>query len=76
MVKLIFKDNGLGIPPQAHQKIFGIFERVNNDYEGTGIGLSIVKKGIERMGGAVGLESEPGQGSAFWLELKRSNANA
>jgi PAS domain S-box-containing protein len=70
-VRVFFKDNGLGIPARAHQKIFGIFERVNNDYEGTGIGLSIVKKGVERMGGAVGLESEPGKGSTFWLELKR-----
>jgi signal transduction histidine kinase len=70
-MRLFFKDNGLGIPPAAHQKIFGIFERVSNNYEGTGIGLSIVKKGIERMGGSVGLESEPGKGSTFWLELQR-----
>jgi PAS domain S-box-containing protein len=70
-VRLFFKDNGLGIPAKAHEKIFGIFERVSDDYEGTGIGLSIVKKGIERMGGTVGLESELGKGSTFWLELNR-----
>ena len=39
-------------------------------YEGTGIGLTIVKKAIEKMGGSVGLESQPGQGSTFWLELR------
>jgi signal transduction histidine kinase len=52
-----------------------MFERVSNDYEGTGIGLSIVKKGIERMGGSVGLESELGKGSTFWLELNRPASN-
>jgi PAS domain S-box-containing protein len=74
-VRLFFKDNGLGIPPEAHQRIFGIFERVTNDYEGTGIGLSIVKKGVERMGGSVGLESEVGNGTTFWLELNRPKLN-
>ena len=68
-VRYYFKDNGLGIEKEMHEKIFGIFQRVNKSYEGTGIGLSIVKKGMERLGGAVGVESEPGQGSTFWLEL-------
>jgi len=72
MSRLFFKDNGPGIPAQAHKRIFGIFERVSNAGEGTGIGLSIVKKGVERMGGTVGLESEPGKGSIFWLDLKLS----
>ncbi len=69
--KLFFKDNGLGIPAEAHQRIFGIFERISNDYEGTGIGLSIVKKGVDLLGGSVGLESEPGKGTTFWLQLNR-----
>jgi PAS domain S-box-containing protein len=73
VVRLLFKDNGLGIPKESHDTIFGIFQRVSNRYQGTGIGLSIVKKGAERMGGAVGLESEPGRGSTFWLELKRAD---
>jgi PAS domain S-box-containing protein len=68
-LKLFFRDNGLGIPVEAHQKIFGIFERISNDYEGTGIGLCIVKKAVDLMRGTVGLESAPGQGSTFWLEL-------
>jgi PAS domain S-box-containing protein len=70
--QVFFKDNGLGIEKDAHQTIFGIFQRVNKSYEGTGIGLSIVKKGMERMGGRVGLESEPGKGSTFWLELVKA----
>jgi len=75
-VRLFFKDNGLGIPPGSHEKIFGIFERMSNDYEGTGIGLSIVKKGMDLMRGTVGLESKPGKGSTFWLELNRPKAGA
>ncbi len=68
-----FKDNGLGIEKEAHETIFGIFQRVSKSYEGTGIGLSIVKKGAERMGGAVGLESALGKGSTFWLDLVTTN---
>ena len=70
--RLFFKDNGIGIEPAGQGKIFGIFERLSNQYEGTGIGLAIVKKGVERMGGTVGLESAPGRGSTFWLELERA----
>jgi PAS domain S-box-containing protein len=71
-IRLLFADNGVGIEDSAHQKIFEIFQRVSKRYEGTGIGLSIVKKGIERMGGSVGLKSKPGKGSVFWLELIRA----
>ena len=72
-VVLLFQDNGIGIPGDAHEKIFQIFQRLENSYEGTGIGLAIVKKAAERLGGAVGLESAPGQGSTFWLELARAD---
>ena len=66
--RLFFKDNGLGIDKEAHETIFGIFQRVNKNYEGTGIGLSIVKKGVERMGGAVGLESALGKAAlSGWI---------
>jgi PAS domain S-box-containing protein len=71
MWRIFFKDNGLGIEKDAHETIFGIFQRVSKSYEGTGIGLSIVKKGAEKMGGRVGLESELGQGSIFWLDLRK-----
>jgi len=69
--KLFFKDNGIGIAPEYHQRIFRVFERLHGveTYPGTGIGLAIVRKGMERMNGTVGLNSEPDQGSTFWLEL-------
>jgi len=51
-----------------------MFQRLNapEQYEGTGIGLTIAKKAVERMGGKVGVESEPGKGSRFWIELKEA----
>lgn len=71
-VRIHFRDNGLGINRDAHELIFGMFQRLDKSYEGTGIGLAIVKKGVERMGGRVRLESEPGRGSTFTLELRRA----
>ncbi|HTD86351.1 MAG TPA: PAS domain S-box protein, partial [Candidatus Binatia bacterium] len=71
--RLFIKDNGIGIEPNLQEKIFGIFERASTQYEGTGIGLAIVKKGMERIGGRVSLQSEPGRGSTFWLELPLAN---
>jgi PAS domain S-box-containing protein len=68
-VRLAVLDNGIGIPPEARGKIFGIFERLHNGYEGTGIGLAVVRRAMERMGGSVDFCSEPGKGSRFCLEL-------
>jgi signal transduction histidine kinase len=70
-VRLTVADNGIGIAAEHQSRVFGIFERLNRmeEYPGTGIGLSIVNKGVERMGGRVGVESAPGQGSRFWIEL-------
>jgi signal transduction histidine kinase len=64
-------DNGIGIDPAHHERIFQVFERLHGleMYPGTGIGLAIVKRGIERMGGRVGLESELGKGAKFWFEV-------
>lgn len=75
-VRLWVEDNGIGIPAEHQQRIFGVFERLHTgeDYPGTGIGLAIVAKGIRRMGGAVGVESVPGQGSRFWVELPEAPA--
>ncbi|MCD6051772.1 MAG: putative two-component sensor histidine kinase protein [Verrucomicrobia bacterium] len=72
-VKLWFEDNGIGIPQESQQRIFGLFERLHaqTDYPGTGIGLTIVRKAVERMGGKIGVESEPDHGSRFWLQLKK-----
>jgi signal transduction histidine kinase len=60
-------DNGPGIAPEYHDKIWGIFQTLapRDEVEGTGIGLSIVKKAVERRGGSVRLESEPGRGATF-----------
>jgi len=71
-VRVWFEDDGIGIAPEDQRRIFGIFERVysNREYEGTGIGLAIVAKAVERMGGQVGVESAIGQGSRFWLDLQ------
>ncbi len=71
-VRLLVRDNGIGIAPEYRERVFNVFERVHADsrYPGTGIGLAIVRRGIERMGGAVGFDSTIGKGSTFWLELK------
>jgi two-component system sensor histidine kinase/response regulator len=72
-VRIWIEDNGIGIDPEYHERIFRVFERLNPDsgYPGTGIGLAIVRRAMERMGGKVGVESAPGQGSRFWIELPR-----
>src|SRR5206468_1028463 len=66
-VRLWFEDHGIGIPPQYQERIFGMFQQLDKRYEGTGIGLALVRKTVERMEGKVGVESEPGKGSRFWL---------
>jgi PAS domain S-box-containing protein len=64
------EDNGIGIPPASHERVFGIFQKFHPEYPGTGIGLAIVKKAAERIGGSVGVESEEGKGSRFWVNLQ------
>ncbi len=73
-MRLNFEDNGIGIPEALHERIFELFQRATDSGEGTGIGLPIVKKSVERMGGKVGVVSTPGAGSTFWLELNRAQA--
>jgi len=62
LVRFWFKDNGIGIPFEYQERIFGMFQQLDKSYEGTGIGLALVRKTAERMDGKVGVESEPGQG--------------
>jgi signal transduction histidine kinase len=74
MVRIGVRDNGIGIPGEAHGRIFNVFERLHSEEEfpGTGIGLAIVKKGIERMGGTVGVEAPAGGGSLFYIDLPQA----
>jgi PAS domain S-box-containing protein len=71
-VRLCIEDNGIGMDQGSQARIFGIFERARaaNEYPGTGIGLAIVARAVGRMGGAYGVDSEPGKGSRFWIDLR------
>ncbi len=69
-VRIWFEDEGIGIPRTMQPRVFDMFSRGHQDYEGTGIGLALVRKVMDRMGGKVGVESEEGKGSRFWLELR------
>ncbi|HEX5889049.1 MAG TPA: ABC transporter substrate binding protein [Pyrinomonadaceae bacterium] len=67
------RDNGIGFDMKYHDRIFDIFQRLNGseDYPGTGVGLAIVRKAMERMGGRAWAESEPGNGATFYLEFPK-----
>src|SRR5689334_6346379 len=73
-VRVWVEDNGIGIAPEHAERLFQIFGRIHPDhkYEGTGIGLAVVKKATERMGGTVGYDSKAGEGSRFWVQLKKA----
>jgi PAS domain S-box-containing protein len=73
-VRINVKDNGIGIDAEAQRRLFALFQRLATvqNYRGTGVGLAIVRKAAERMGGQVGVESAPGAGSTFWVELPRA----
>ena len=67
------RDNGIGFDMKHHDRIFDIFQRLNGteDYPGTGVGLAIVRKAMERIGGKAWAESEPGNGATFYLEFPK-----
>ena len=71
VARLWVEDNGIGIDPRYQAGIFRVFERLHGVevYPGTGIGLAIVRRGTERMGGRAGVQSTAGAGARFWIEL-------
>jgi len=76
-VRIWIEDNGVGIALEHQAQIFRPFIRLHGEkYPGTGIGLAIVQKGAERMDGRVGVESKPGLGSRFWIELAKAPSAA
>jgi PAS domain S-box-containing protein len=72
-VRVWVEDNGIGIAPEHRNRLFKLFGRIHPEqkFGGTGVGLAIVMKAAERMGGSAGFESEVGDGSRFWLQLKK-----
>jgi PAS domain S-box-containing protein len=72
-IQLAVQDNGIGIPLEAQPRLFRMFERFHTDqaYEGTGIGLTIVRKAVERMGGRITLQSEENKGTTFFVRLQK-----
>lgn len=76
-VRIWVEDNGVGIDPQYHHRLFSMFERIHPklNYDGTGVGLAIVRKAVERMGGKVGMESDGVSGSRFWIQLRAADGN-
>lgn len=70
------RDNGIGIKPEYHERIFGVFEKLHADdrYEGTGIGLAIANKAARLLEGSIRLESQLGQGSTFYVTLPRTRS--
>jgi PAS domain S-box-containing protein len=75
-VRLLIQDNGIGVKPEWQARLFQMFERLhpNLAYEGTGVGLAIVRKAANRMGGEVGVRSNGSDGSTFWVELPAAQA--
>jgi signal transduction histidine kinase len=67
------RDNGLGIQPQFQERIFGLFNKLDQNIEGTGIGLTLVKRIIEVHGGKIWVESELGKGATFYFTLPGSS---
>lgn len=76
-ITVAVKDNGIGIPEMFHEKIFNVFQRLHSqeEFPGTGIGLAIVKKAVEKLEGEVFVSSKPGFGATFTVVLPIKNSN-
>ncbi len=72
------QDNGIGIPPEFHKQIFGIFKRLHSrsEHPGSGLGLAICQRSIEQVGGQIWVESEPGKGATFFFTIPATKAQA
>ena len=73
-IEIFVRDNGIGIDPQYQGQIFDIFKRLHtqSEYDGTGIGLAVVKKAVQKISGKLRLESAVGEGSTFYINLPKS----
>lgn len=74
MVRVWFEDNGIGIPADQYDRVFVMFQRLDKAYEGTGVGLALVRKVVQQMKGNVGFESTLGKGTKFWIDLLKPKA--
>lgn len=77
-LRLWVADSGIGIRPEHQARLFRMFERVHPEgaYEGTGIGLAMIRRSVERMGGSVGVQSDGERGSRFWIQLPAAEGGA
>jgi hypothetical protein len=75
-VRLYVRDNGPGIDPLYHERVFGLFERLDRRHEGTGVGLAIVRRIMQLHGGRAWVESDVGGGATFWIALPRDEESA
>ena len=77
-VRLVVEDNGTGIGPEHHERVFRAFEQLGSESRpaGTGLGLALVRRAAQRMGGEAGVDSAPGRGSRFWIELPMADLPA
>ncbi|MEP6895748.1 MAG: ATP-binding protein, partial [Chloroflexota bacterium] len=73
---LFIKDNGIGVAPEYHERIFGLFNKLDPRSEGTGVGLALVKRIVEVHGGRIWIESEAGKGSIFYFTLPAKEESA